>query len=783
MIIKKKLSSAFIPKFQSGGLVYRNNIYSNPINTNALNQILSQPRSQGYQEGVQNLQSNMQLRQINTRENQVLGQLQQNNINNLVKAEQQKLAKEQFEEQKKQYKLQNTFKILDYRKGQNDKLTGLKIDPVYRETFEKLKKEYFKEDYTNDVQGIMDREKDFNKFFADNRVSNIIEKTTLMTEANKEVASAFDTLNKIKLDDVSAYDTEAFEKKITNISEQLANNVSDVNGDGLIDNNDIIKLSSMVKELQTTRLELTDEYKNISKKASDLKIQKQELANKKSELAINFENKKLDILNKPIGNNYTIEQQAQELAALEGKYKPLLGSGIDPKDQAEINKINAQTDKARAETAKILNESGSNDQAKIAQIAKMRMDSGIDAVRAFAEATEIVKTPSKFLDRENKNRTNTNNSTVNSLIRNDTGAIDRNKSNILLTDGSDSNNNKLVVSLKDSELKKHAKKMGVVPDLTGIFGSSEYAGEDTIIEIATTADGNEYLVTNNPILYTQATGQTLDQFKDSNIDFNDLIDQNNVAMSNGKPGIAIPLSEFTNNSANNFISANQAVYNIQGNNKVVDVTKPTIYNNKSIFNNVINDVIQNKDQFDFKDETNIEGVFNKTKTIEKHDAKYKQEGWGDLKKGWYGTPELEIDDPNYTPELAPKLKSLAVAWSKQFPNIEFTSYSRSSAETSYLRDKAAQAYAEENPNATRLEISNYIDRQVPESSGHKRGAGMDITDYNNELWDNIQKVGQQGSNPNTYLIYDPSTSMIAYSITRHKVAGDAVHLDVKLFGA
>jgi len=735
--IRSKIPASYNPKMQQGGLIYRNNIYSNPINTNALTQVLGRDRSQGLAERQEVLKNSMQLRQLQNQEFQMYNQAGQQSINNLVRQEQIKLQNARLEEQRKRLELANTQFVLDQRTKHVDKLTNLNVDPTLQSRIDNLaQKHKYNAEFEPNAQGVLEMNKSANKFYSDPEVKKILAFSKLMEEGKLAVDAANKTINGIKVEDRFAYDVDTFKDPINALSSQIANYIPK---DGQNLDDDITNLRSLVSNVKNSSLKLTEDYKGFEKLQRELESNQMTEKGKIIELEAQASKQRTDIYN---STTLTEEQKAQKLALIDKKYAPLLNrtkqEPVSAKDQAsirkteaEILKINAQTDEIK-QKAKEANDSGSN-------------------------SNSYLKT-------------------------NSSGQRDKKASRILLpVNGGGS----MSVNLTDTELSQFAENYGTVPNLGNLIFDSENAGKETIIEYRSMGD-QEYIATNNPAIYAAANGMTIEEFKDGQ-DFNKILDVNGVKLKDDQRGVLIPIDKFTKQDNNGSIGTplNEILINDPNNNIVIraDVTDKNIYNSYNVFNGVLNEIITGGPLFDPRDENNLKKVFTQSKTLEEHvaeDAAYANTDWGDLQVGWSGNG-LDPTDANYTPGLNGQLKTLAIAFGHQFEgDVKFTSFGRSSGEINRIRSKIAEKYSTANPNLSQDQVLEYVNNEAPLNSKHSYGHAFDLVDKsgNNTIWNSLSKVSRAGTSDNIMYIMHPITDTYLYKIHRHD--GTGTHLDISL---
>ena len=199
MILTKKIPSYLIPKFQQGGLVFRDNLYTQPNDLGRVSNILITPRSQGYEETNNTLHNIQQERQLRSAEMQNKNEV----VNSIIR---NKIQTDEAEMQKKQYEDANLRYILKERADYVDKLTGDDLDPIFNPKIKVLQEKHgIAKDRPLTMDGLAEQQKAIFAYYNDPEYKNIKEYSTLIKHVSTEAEKVNATLNNYKLKDPKGF--------------------------------------------------------------------------------------------------------------------------------------------------------------------------------------------------------------------------------------------------------------------------------------------------------------------------------------------------------------------------------------------------------------------------------------------------------------------------------------------------------------------------------------------------------------------------------------------------
>lgn len=208
--MNKKLSIFAIPKFQQGGILWRDNVYSSPLDTNAAIQVIGTPRDVGYQQNLQNIE----LQQKSIQQNM-------NVMSDMIKT---KLYQDELNERIKQNEISNTMKLLDYRTAYTDKLTNDQIDPVFREKIALIQESHgLNKEYPLTLDGITEQQNKITAYYSDPEYKKIKTHSVLLADTKTRIQAVQDRLNEWKFknpEEYTRYDLPKYEGMLNDVRKE-----------------------------------------------------------------------------------------------------------------------------------------------------------------------------------------------------------------------------------------------------------------------------------------------------------------------------------------------------------------------------------------------------------------------------------------------------------------------------------------------------------------------------------------------------------------------------------
>lgn len=352
MILSKRIPSYLIPRFQQGGLVFRDNLYTQPNDLGRISNILITPKSQGYEETNNTLHNIQQERQLRGAEMQNRNEV----VNSIIR---NKIQTNELEMKKKQYEDANLRYILKERADYVDKLTGDDLDPIFTPKIKILQEKYsIGKDYPLTMDGLAEQQKAIFSYYSDPEYKNIKEYSTLIKHVSTEAEKVNATLNNYKLKDPKGfmdYNLSDYENKLKTLRQNLIQiGDGDFTKDGVLNQNDMNVLKNSYSELTNMNIELTPEAqkrinyeKDVDMQTQEATLQIQQLKNRKTAIDVKLaeeQMKALEDFTKVISNpNSTDDDKIRAkdvLAAANKKIKDISGfdqsSGEPPKNESEL---------------------------------------------------------------------------------------------------------------------------------------------------------------------------------------------------------------------------------------------------------------------------------------------------------------------------------------------------------------------------------------------------------------------------------------------------------------
>jgi len=352
MILTKKIPSYLIPKFQQGGLVFRDNLYTQPNDLGRVSNILITPRSQGYEETNNTLHNIQQERQLRSAEMQNKNEV----VNSIIR---NKIQTDEVEMKKKQYEDANLRYILKERADYVDKLTGDDLDPIFNPKIKVLQEKHgIAKDRPLTMDGLAEQQKAIFAYYSDPEYKNIKEYSTLIKHVSTEAEKVNATLNNYKLKDPKGfmdYNLNDYGNKLRTLRQNLIQiGDGDFTKDGVLDQNDMNILKNSYSELTNMNIELTPQAqkrinyeRDVEMQTQEATLQIQQLKNRKTTIDVKLaeeQMKALEDFTKVISDpNSTDDDKIRAkdiLAAANKKIKDISGfdqsSGEAPKNESEL---------------------------------------------------------------------------------------------------------------------------------------------------------------------------------------------------------------------------------------------------------------------------------------------------------------------------------------------------------------------------------------------------------------------------------------------------------------
>ena len=322
----KKLSIHHIPRFQQGGMIWRDNVYSSPANTSQVLQIIGTPEATGYEQNLQNIELQFKARQQNFAE-----------IDTIIKTQ---LYQKEHEARIKQLEIDNTNNLLKQRATYRDKITNDVLDPTFNDRITALQEKYkINGDYALNMDGVVEHQKNIEAYFNDPEYRSIKAYSTLFTTAQKRAETVQDTLNKWKLENPESYndyELAGYQQKLQAVRAALVN--TGVNPGEPITHESMLPLKQALSTLDSFNIELTKEAqddikvtKEIKRQDEKMKVTLNGLKASQLEFKINIEKERAQLFNE-FSKATTTEQKKDirdRLDVLNNKAQMLAGSDFD----------------------------------------------------------------------------------------------------------------------------------------------------------------------------------------------------------------------------------------------------------------------------------------------------------------------------------------------------------------------------------------------------------------------------------------------------------------------
>jgi hypothetical protein len=252
----KKLSIFTIPRFQQGGVIWRDNIYSSPVNTSNAIQLIAAPEDVGYTQNLQNIELQTKLRAQNFDE-----------INNTIKL---KLYNDELTAKVEQNKIDNNIKLLNLRTEYRDKVTNDAIDPMVNDAIMALQERHkINETHPLNIDGLTEQQNRLDAYFSDPEYKQLKTHSVLLTDNKARIDKATDALNDWKIKDQETfmdYNMPEYETKLNEMRSALLS----------VKPGDFQSLLKARNELDKFNLQLTPEAQKEMKLDDDFKIKERQ---------------------------------------------------------------------------------------------------------------------------------------------------------------------------------------------------------------------------------------------------------------------------------------------------------------------------------------------------------------------------------------------------------------------------------------------------------------------------------------------------------------------------
>jgi hypothetical protein len=188
----KKLSIFTIPRFQQGGAIWRDNVYSSPVNTSQAIQLIATPTDVGYAQNLQNIELQNKLRAQNFDE-----------VNSAIKL---KLYNDELAAKVEQNKIDNNIKLLNLRTEYRDKVTNDAIDPMVNDAIMQLQEKHkINETHPLNIDGLTEQQTRLDAYFSDPEYKKLKTHSVLLTDNKARIDKATDALNDWKIKDQETF--------------------------------------------------------------------------------------------------------------------------------------------------------------------------------------------------------------------------------------------------------------------------------------------------------------------------------------------------------------------------------------------------------------------------------------------------------------------------------------------------------------------------------------------------------------------------------------------------
>lgn len=217
-----KLPIYYIPYFQQGGLIFKDNMYTNPVNLQGVAQALARPRSQGYNEQLQNANLNRQF--LNDARQGLQQQLSisdryyrqaQDSFNNQIR-------QEELEFRRQAHEAQQANNLIALQKDYMDEL-GFDILATDRDALETLKEKHGVM-VPSDINSFGDAYRSLINLKNDKEFQGLLQNSVLQKQLAKELDSSKDLYTKIKSDPTKAkyFDIPTLDTEIAELTKAVA---------------------------------------------------------------------------------------------------------------------------------------------------------------------------------------------------------------------------------------------------------------------------------------------------------------------------------------------------------------------------------------------------------------------------------------------------------------------------------------------------------------------------------------------------------------------------------
>ena len=207
----KKLSIFTIPRFQQGGAIWRDNVYSSPVNTSQAIQLIATPTDVGYAQNLQNIELQNKLRAQNFDE-----------VNSAIKL---KLYNDELAAKVEQNKIDNNIKLLNLRTEYRDKVTNDAIDPMVNDAIMQLQEKHkINETHPLNIDGLTEQQTRLDAYFSDPEYKKLKTHSVLLTDNKARIDKATDALNDWKIKDQESfmdYNMKDYETELNKMREVL----------------------------------------------------------------------------------------------------------------------------------------------------------------------------------------------------------------------------------------------------------------------------------------------------------------------------------------------------------------------------------------------------------------------------------------------------------------------------------------------------------------------------------------------------------------------------------
>jgi hypothetical protein len=207
----KKLSIFTIPRFQQGGAIWRDNVYSSPVNTSQAIQLIATPTDVGYAQNLQNIELQNKLRAQNFDE-----------VNSAIKL---KLYNDELAAKVEQNKIDNNIKLLNLRTEYRDKVTNDAIDPMVNDAIMQLQEKHkINETHPLNIDGLTEQQTRLDAYFSDPEYKKLKTHSVLLTDNKARIDKATDALNDWKIKDQESfmdYNMKDYETELNKMREAL----------------------------------------------------------------------------------------------------------------------------------------------------------------------------------------------------------------------------------------------------------------------------------------------------------------------------------------------------------------------------------------------------------------------------------------------------------------------------------------------------------------------------------------------------------------------------------